>query len=94
MLDQKTNTFLVNFHWEGKRYTRSIGTDNAKIAREAQARVNHLLSRIKGGIEPTPEGVGYGRAANVAMSLRRSSAKSDLPRTTSSAGRVYRRRSA
>jgi integrase len=57
MLDQKTNTFLVNFHWEGKRYTRSIGTDNAKIAREAQARVNHLLSRIKGGIEPIPEGV-------------------------------------
>jgi integrase len=57
ILDGKTKTYLVNFRWRGRRYTRSIKSDNAKVAREAQARVNLLLSRIKGGVETVPEGV-------------------------------------
>lgn len=58
IFDQKSKSFLLNFRWRGKRYTRSIKTSNAKVAREAQARVNYLLSRIKGGVEAIPPGVG------------------------------------
>lgn len=58
IFDEKSKSFLINFRWGGKRYTRSLHSSNAKVAREAQARVNYLLARIKGGVEVLPPGVG------------------------------------
>jgi hypothetical protein len=57
ILDEETKTYLVTFRGRGRPHTRSIKSDNAKVAWEAQARVHLLRSRIQGGIETIPEGV-------------------------------------
>lgn len=57
LYDEKSKTYLAQFFWQGSRFTRSLRTNNEKIAREAQARVDLVLSRILGGVETLPEGV-------------------------------------